>query len=59
VKDSTGKYFNLESDGSVSEITMEQLQGYPEDILNTIKENSENIDSLTDPEDILLAKIYK
>ena len=59
VRDSTGKYFNLESDGSVSEITMEQLQGYPEDVLNTMKENSNNIDSLTDLDDILLAKIYK
>lgn len=59
VKDSTGKYFTLNADGSVSEITEEFFKDFSEDVMSEIKENSENIDSLIDPEDILLAKIYK
>jgi hypothetical protein len=59
IQDSTGKYYNLNQDGSVSEITEEFFKDFSEDIMSEIKENSENIDSLTDPEDILLAKIYK
>jgi hypothetical protein len=49
----------LNIDGSVSEITEEWFEGTDEETLNTLKENSNNIDSLTDPDDILIAKIYK
>jgi hypothetical protein len=59
VKDSTGKYFTLNADGSVSEITEEFFKIFSEDVMSEIKEDSKDIDSLTNPEDILLAKIWK
>ena len=60
VQDSTGKYYNLNSDGSVSEITKDFFNNFNEDIINEIKENaSKDLSTLTDPEDILLAKIWQ
>ena len=59
VQDSSGKYYNLNQDGSISEITEDFFNNYNEDIINEIKENaSKDLSTLTDPEDILLAKIW-
>lgn len=63
VHDSSGKYYKLESNGTVSEINDEswfESDLFDEDDINEIKENaSKDLSILTDPEDILLAKIWQ
>jgi len=63
VHDSSGKYYELESDGTVSEINDEswfKRDLFDEDDINEIKENaSKDLSTLTDPEDVLLAKIWQ
>ena len=60
IQDSAGKYYELNQDGSVSEITEDFFNNFKEDVINEIKENaSKDLSTLTDPEDILLAKIWQ
>ena len=59
IQDSTGKYYNLNSDGSVSEITEDFFNGFDEDIMNYIKHAPEDLSTITDPEYMLLTKIWR
>lgn len=60
VHDSDEKYYLLNSDGSVSEITEDFFNKFNEDIIDEIKENaSKDLSTITDPEDLLLTKIWR
>jgi len=60
VQDSTGKYYNLNQDGSISEITEDFFNDFDEDyIMNFIKNAPEDLSTITDPEDLILTKIWR
>ena len=60
VQDSTGKYYNLNKDGSISEITEDFFNDFDKDyIMNFIKNAPEDLSTITDPEDLLLTKIWR
>ena len=59
IQDSTGKYYNLNQDGSVSEITEDFFDGFDEDFMNFIKHAPEDLSTITDPEYLVMTKIWR
>ena len=59
VQDSTGKYYNLNQDGSVSEITEDFFNGFDEDAMEFVKNAPEDLSTITDQEYLVLTKIWR
>lgn len=59
IQDSSGKYYKLNQDGSVSEITEDFFDGFDEDLMNYIKHAPEDLSDITDPEYLVLTKIWR
>lgn len=59
IQDSSGKYYNLNQDGSVSEITEDFFNNFDEDIMAFVKNAPEDLSTITDPEYLVFIKIWR